>query len=58
MEHRDTLRAQGLAPDAQQQYRDMARESIAAQARLEADTSESFSSYVERYHAALKTVSE
>lgn len=58
MEHRDTLRAQALAPDAEQQYRDMARESIAAQARLEADTSESFSSYVERYHAALKTVSE
>ncbi|HUH60246.1 MAG TPA: glutamate--cysteine ligase [Candidimonas sp.] len=54
MEHRNTLRAQALRPDTETQYREMALESIAAQARLEANTSESFTSYVERYHAALK----
>jgi glutamate--cysteine ligase len=54
MQHRATLRAQALSAESENHYKELARKSIAEQARLEADTSETFETYVERYHAALK----
>lgn len=54
LEHRDTLRAQALAPAVQDEYQAIARESIAEQKRLEDSDTEDFDSYVARYHAALK----
>ncbi|MGB3288254.1 MAG: glutamate--cysteine ligase [Burkholderiaceae bacterium] len=53
-EHRDTLRAQALAPAVREDYEAMARDSLAEQKRLEASDTEDFDSYVARYHSALK----
>ncbi|QAA94340.1 glutamate--cysteine ligase [Pollutimonas thiosulfatoxidans] len=54
MAHRDALRAQPLDAAVQQEYDRRTQESFIAQQQLEDSDTEDFSSYVARYHAALK----
>ncbi len=54
LRHRDTLRAQPLGASTLHDYQQIASDSIAEQKRLEDSDTEDFSSYVARYHAALK----
>ncbi len=53
-QHRDTLRSQQLSAATLQEYKQAATDSIAEQKHLEDSDTEDFSSYVARYHAALK----
>lgn len=53
-QHRDALRAQPLGAASLQEYKDVASASIAEQKRLEETDTESFDSYVARFHAALR----
>ncbi|WP_353149485.1 glutamate--cysteine ligase [Pollutimonas bauzanensis] len=54
LQHRDTLRAQSLSSAALQDYQQAVDDSFVEQKRLEDGDTEDFSSYVARYHAALK----
>ncbi|MYN14839.1 glutamate--cysteine ligase [Pusillimonas sp. TS35] len=52
--HRDAMRAASLDATTLRSYQMMADDSIAAQKQLEDSDTESFDTYVERYHAALR----
>src|SRR3546814_6382607 len=52
-EHRDALRAQPLAPAIQEEYDQIAKESLIKQQQLEDSDTEDFESYVARYNAAI-----
>ncbi len=53
-QHRDTLRDQLLSPAQTQEYQDLAKTSFVEQKELEDGDTMDFSSYVAKYHAALK----
>jgi len=53
--HAAALRARPLAPEQQAQFLQATRDSIAAQAALEAGDDVDFDAYVKRYEQALKT---
>ncbi|RTZ45762.1 glutamate--cysteine ligase [Candidimonas sp. SYP-B2681] len=53
-QHRDALRAQSLSASTLEQYKQIVHRSVTDQKRLEDSDSEDFSSYVARFHAALR----
>lgn len=52
--HRDTLLATPMSDAQQQEYQALTAQSLLQQQQLEHDDTEDFTSYVARYHAALK----
>src|SRR5690606_24684397 len=53
-QHHDTLTQGPMEPELLQRYIDEAAASLAEQAQMEADDTESFSEYVARFEAALR----